>query len=217
VCQPLPGHVRATLSGGCRPATGPSLDPSVWHVPHVQETHSVRRIATDQLSPDEVAQIRDLLWAAFGTGDEGFTENDWQHALGGQHFILEVDGAIASHASVVERELHIAEQPIRTGYVEAVGTVPGRQRRGYGSAVIAEVTEYIRATFDLGALGTGEHAFYERLGWQTWRGPSFVRTPGGPQPTVAEDGFILVLLTPTSPVVDFAASISCDQRTGDDW
>ena len=177
----------------------------------------VRRIGTDHLSPDEVAQSRDLLWAAFGTGDEGFTENDWQHALGGQHFILEVDGLIASHASVVERELHIAEQPIRTGYVEAVGTAPSQQRRGYGSALTAEVTEYIRTSFDLGALGTGEHAFYERLGWQTWRGPSFVRTPEGPQPTLAEDGFILVLLTPTSPVVDFGASISCDQRPGDDW
>jgi aminoglycoside 2'-N-acetyltransferase I len=183
----------------------------------MHQTHAVRRIGTDQLSPGELARIRDVLWAAFGDGEEGFTENDWQHALGGEHFVLEVDGAIVSHASVVERELHIADRPIRTGYVEAVGTMPDRQRRGYGSAVMRAATAYIRSAFDLGALGTGEHAFYERLGWQTWRGPSFVRTPDGPRPTVSEDGFILVLLTPTSPDVDLGGSISCDERPGDDW
>ena len=45
-------------------------------------------------------------------------------ALGGTHVLLEVGGAIVSHASVVERILESGEHPMRTGYVEAVATRP---------------------------------------------------------------------------------------------
>lgn len=183
----------------------------------MQDHPVVRRLPTEALTANEIVQLRDLLWAAFPPGDEGFTEDDWQHGLGGQHFVLEVDGAIVSHASVVRRELHVADRPIRAGYVEAVGTAPDHQRRGHGSAVMREATAYIRENLELGALGTGEHGFYERLGWQTWRGPTFVRTPTGPQRTPDEDGFVLVLTTPTTPAIDFHASISCDWRPGDVW
>jgi aminoglycoside 2'-N-acetyltransferase I len=189
----------------------------MWHRPLVPDQHVVRRRSSDELTADEIDAIRDVLWAAFPTDDEGFTEDDWQHALGGQHFVVDVDGAIASHASVVERELHVAEQPVRTGYVEAVATAPGHQRRGLGSAVMREAMAYIRETFELGALGTGEHGFYERLGWRTWQGPSFVRSLGGPRRTPDDDGYILVLMTPTSPPIDLSAPISCDWRSGDVW
>lgn len=190
---------------------------AVWHRPLVHEQHVVQRHATDELTADQIVAIRDLLWAAFPPGDEGFSEDDWQHALGGQHFVVELDGAIVSHASVVERELHVADLPIRTGYVEAVATAPDRQRQGLGSAAMREATLYIRATFEFGALGTGEHGFYERLGWLTWQGPSAVRTPDGPRRTPDDDGFIMVLTTPTSPPIDLRTPISCDWRPGDVW
>jgi aminoglycoside 2'-N-acetyltransferase I len=78
--------------------------------------------------------------------------------------------------------------------------------------------EEIRARFELGALGTGSHAFYERLGWRTWRGPTSVRTPAGEVRTPDEDGFILVLETPASPAdLDLDRPISCDWRPGDAW
>jgi aminoglycoside 2'-N-acetyltransferase I len=76
---------------------------------------------------------------------------------------------------------------------------------------------YIRDRFELGALGTGRAAFYERLGWRTWRGPSAVRTPGGEHPTPEDDGFIMVLETPSTPPLDPADPISCDWRPGDVW
>jgi aminoglycoside 2'-N-acetyltransferase I len=189
----------------------------LWHRPFVHEQPVVRRVPTEALSESEVVQLRELLWAAFPAGDEGFTEDDWQHALGGQHFVLEVEGSIVSHASVVERELRIADRPLRTGYVEAVGTAPERQRQGLGSVVMHEATAYIREAFELGALATGEHGFYERLGWRTWQGPTFVRTPSGPRPTPDGDGFIMILLTETSPPIDLRAPISCDWRPGDVW
>jgi aminoglycoside 2'-N-acetyltransferase I len=177
----------------------------------------VRRLRTDELTGHEVQTIRDLLWAAFPPGDEGFTEADWDHAIGGMHFILHHDSRIAAHASVVERELEVDGHPLRTGYVEAVGTEPSLQGRGLGTLVMRDVSDFIRNSYEIGALGTGRHHFYERLGWETWQGPTFVRTPGGLEPTHEDDGYILVLRTPRTPPVDFAAVISCDWRLGDVW
>jgi aminoglycoside 2'-N-acetyltransferase I len=156
--------------------------------------------------------------AAF-VGDEhgGFDDDDWNHALGGVHFLREVDDLIVAHAAVVERELHVAGRPVRAGYVEAVATAPELQRVGHGTDVMREVNAYIDANFELGALGTGSQAFYERLGWKIWRGPSFVRTERGDQRTPDEDGYIMVLLTRSSPPIGLDEPISCDWRSGDVW
>ncbi len=180
-------------------------------------TH-LRRLATADLTPNEIDQIRALLWGAFA-GDEhgGFDEDDWQHALGGVHFILDIDGRIASHAAVVQRELHVAGRPVVTGYVEAVATAPDQQGMGHGTTVMRAVNEHIEERFELGALGTGSHGFYERLGWQIWQGPSSVRVAGGEQPTPDEDGYIMVLLTSRTGGLDLTAPMSCEWRPGDVW
>jgi aminoglycoside 2'-N-acetyltransferase I len=177
----------------------------------------VRRVATKDLGDRELAATRSLLLAAFPPGEGAFTEDDWQHSIGGQHFILERGGRIVAHASVVERELHIADRPVRTGYVEGVAAAPDRQGTGLGTQVMRAVTAYVRDEYELGALGTSSHHFYERLGWRTWQGPSFVRTDRGLVATPDEDGYILVLPTPSSPPLDFHAPISCPWRRGDVW
>lgn len=179
----------------------------------------MRRLRTDELAPDEMTAIRALMVDAFGTDpEERFTEDDWRHSVGGMHFVLDVDGEIRSHASVVERELHVAGRPILTGYVEAVATAPEHQGSGLGTQVMREVNRYIAERFELGALGTGSHRFYERLGWQPWRGPSSVRLPDGTeQRTRDEDGYIMVLRTPISPPLDLDLPISCEWRPGDAW
>jgi aminoglycoside 2'-N-acetyltransferase I len=177
----------------------------------------VRSLATDELRGEEVAVLRDLFRGAWGSGSEGFTDEDWDHAVGGVHFVLEEDGAIVAHAAIVERELHASGHRLATGYVEAVATWPIHQRRGHGSAVMREVDEYIDRTFQLGALDTGTSAFYQRLGWVVWKGPTFVRTDSGLIRTAEEDGNVLVRLTSTSPQLDLSAPISCDWRPGDVW
>jgi aminoglycoside 2'-N-acetyltransferase I len=176
----------------------------------------VRRVASGDFRPDEVASLRALFDASW-EDEGGFTEEDWDHAFGGLHFVLEESGAIVSHASVVERQLHTGGHDLATGYVEAVATWPAHRRRGYGSAVMGEVGEYIDQTFQLGALSTGRHAFYERLGWVVWKGPTGVRTDQGLVRTPDDDGNVLVRLTPTSPQLDLAEPISCDWRSGDVW
>jgi aminoglycoside 2'-N-acetyltransferase I len=195
----------------------------------------LRRVPTGALTAAELRAVRELLWAAFASddADERFTEDDWRHALGGQHFLLEPGGRavrepgdgggpepagrILAHAAVVERELHVGGRPLRTGYVEAVATDPGRQGTGLGTRVMLAVNAYIRERFELGALGTGSHRFYERLGWLRWRGPSSVRTDQGARPTPDEDGYLMVLATPASPPLDPRAAISCEWRPGDVW
>jgi aminoglycoside 2'-N-acetyltransferase I len=179
----------------------------------------LRRLATHELTAAEVEAVRELLADAFASDDEDehFTEDDWQHAVGGVHFVLDVGGEILAHASVVERELHVGGRTPRTGYVEAVATAPAHQGTGLGSAVMREVGSYIQERFELGALGTGSQGFYERLGWLIWRGPSSVRTADGTVRTPEEDGYILVLPTPASPPLDLTAPISCEWRSGDVW
>jgi aminoglycoside 2'-N-acetyltransferase I len=179
----------------------------------------LRRLSTPELSREATASIRAMLDAAFGNDEEErFTDHDWEHAIGGLHVVLDLDGTIVSHASVVERVLEVDGRPLRTGYVEAVATAPAEQGRGYGTLVMREITVDIHARFELGGLGTGSQRFYERLGWRTWRGPSSVRTPDGDHRTPDDDGSIMVLRTPSTPSgLDETAPISCDWRPGDVW
>ena len=178
---------------------------------------SLRRLATADLTAAEVGTIRELLRAAFAQDGEGFTDADWAHAVGGLHVLLEVGGEIVSHASVVERRLHAGGRAVRTGYVEAVATRPEDQGRGFGSRVMTEVGAHVRDAYELGALGTGRDAFYERLGWIPWTGPTWVRSAHGEVRTPEDDGAIFVLLTPTSPPLDPAGPIACEWRPGDVW
>lgn len=184
----------------------------------IGEEVRVIRVHSEGLSPAETTRLRALMDAAFA-GDQhgGFDDHDWEHALGGVHFVAELGGKIVGHAAVVERELQVQGRPLRTGYVEAVATEPSRQGQGVGTAVMRRVNEEVEGRYQLGALGTGSHGFYRRLGWTTWRGPSSVRTDGGERPTPEEDGYIMVLPTPSSPPLDLDAPISCDWRPGDVW
>jgi aminoglycoside 2'-N-acetyltransferase I len=174
----------------------------------------VRAVTSAGLRPAEVAALRHLFDTAW---EMRFTPEDWDHAFGGVHFLVEEDGAIVAHASIVPRELWTADRSLATGYVEAVAVRPDRQGLGHGTAVMREVTDHIDATYELGALDTGSHAFYERLGWVVWKGPTFVRADGGLFPTPEEDGNVLIRLTPRSPLLDLSAPISCEWRPGDVW
>jgi aminoglycoside 2'-N-acetyltransferase I len=186
--------------------------------PAASEPPRLRRIATDELDPAETAAIRTMLIMAFGDDpEERFTDDDWVHAVGGSHFVLDIDGEIVAHAAVVEREIRVDGRALRTGYVEAVATAPDRQGRGLGTIVMTAVGEHIREQFQLGVLGTGRQHFYERLGWRTWRGPSSVRWPDGLRATPDDDGYLMVLEALSTPPLDLDAPIDCDWRPGDSW
>ena len=167
------------------------------------------RVVTD--APDSA---RTLVAAAFG---DDFGEDDWQHALGGVHVVLERDGLLLAHAAVVPRELHVAGVPLLAGYLEAVAVERGHQRQGLGSRVLEEVSRVVRDDFELGALSTGAHRFYERAGWERWQGPTYVRTAAGEVRTPEEDDAVMVLRCRPTSRLDLTAPISCPAREGDDW
>ena len=176
----------------------------------------VRTVPTAELSGAELAALRRLLFEAFGGR---FDEHDWEHTLGGTHVLATEGGEPVAHGAVVARVLVTGGRELATGYVEGVATREDRRGRGLATAVMEEVGRVVREGYELGALGDGSGipGFYQRLGWETWQGPTWVAAPQGRERTAEEDGSILVLRTPATGELELTASITCDWRSGDVW
>ena len=177
----------------------------------------VRSVTTAELSGVELEALRRLLFGAFGGR---FEEHDWEHTLGGVH-VLAVgdDDQVVAHGAVVPRVLSTGGGELRTGYVEGVATRADRRGAGLATAVMRAVGRVIRDGYELGALADGTRipGFYQRLGWETWRGPTFVAGPEGPVRTAEDDGGILVLRTPATAGLEPTGPLVCDWRAGDVW
>ncbi len=166
------------------------------------------------LSPAMVRDLRRMLDEAF---DGEFTDADWEHARGGQHVWVGGPAGILSHGALVPRTIVCGGRTLQVGYVEAVATRSAFRGRGHGTAVLRRLAELIEGQYELGALATGEHGFYSRLGWETWLGPTFVAGPRGRERTADDDGGILVYRTPRTPPLDLHGEIVADWRDGDVW
>jgi aminoglycoside 2'-N-acetyltransferase I len=177
---------------------------------------SLRSASTAELSDLELTELRMLLYRAF---DGDFSDDDWNHTLGGRHFLGSSDGAMVAHASVVARELHVDERPVATGYVEGVAVAEEHRRHGYGHRVMEQLGRFLAARFELGALSAAErhHPFYRRLGWELWGGPTAVIVDGVARRTPEEDETAMVLETPTTGQLDRHSTLACDWRAGDVW
>jgi aminoglycoside 2'-N-acetyltransferase I len=168
---------------------------------------------SDTLDASFLHELRVLLDTAFSD----FTDEDWAHAIGGVHVWLVGSDGLMSHGSLVERTLVCSGQRLRVGYVEAVATAAVHRRNGHGATVMKRIGDLIRERYALGALSTGSHAFYETLGWERWRGPTFVDGPRGRGRTPDDDGSIMLLRTAGSPRLDLDGEIACDWRPGSVW
>lgn len=175
---------------------------------------TLHQASSESLSTSFRAALRSMLEQAF---DGDFSDDDWKHALGGVHVWLADGDRVRSHAAVVERRLVCGGEQLRVGYVEAVATAARHRHRGFGSMVVTQAGELIRERFALGALSTGSHAFYQRLGWERWRGRTFADGPHGRERTAADDGSVMILQTPRTPQLDIDAEIVCDWRAGELW
>jgi len=175
---------------------------------------TVRRVPGDGLRADEVAALETLFDEAWRHKGSSFTATDLWNASGGLRFLVEDVGDIVAHGSVVAREFQVGDVPLATGYVEAVATRPSHQHRGIATAVMRAIGAHLDVTFQLGALGTGIPAFYERLGWFVWRGPTYVRMYRGPERTPDQDGGVLVRRTPSTPAIDPTLPLIVDGRPG---
>ena len=169
-------------------------------------------IATGATSASSLREICDLCTEAY---QEDFSV--YLEFLGsGVHVIGRLDSEIVSHAMWVTRMLEPdGGSALRTAYVEAVATKPAYQRRGFASGILTRLASEIR-DFDLGALSPSDPSFYARLGWEPWRGPLFIRTDHGLQPTPGESVMIL-RLPRTLADLDLSASLSAEWRPGELW
>jgi aminoglycoside 2'-N-acetyltransferase I len=170
--------------------------------------------ATAEFSGEDLRLIRDLLDAAF---DGSFSDDDWEHTVGGLHVVARQDGGTVAHAAVVPRTLVAGDRPLSVGYVESVATRRDCRHRGHATRAMQAVGRIIARGYDLGALSTGVAELYRPLGWESWRGPTYVQAPDGPMRTADEDDAVMVLRTDRTRDIDLTASLTCDWRAGDVW
>lgn len=129
---------------------------------------------------------------------------------GGRHFLAYREDELVSHAVVTTRWL----QPeglrlFKTAYVDAVATLPSYQGKGYGSAVMRHLAENI-TDYEIACLETEKLAFYERLGWEVWRGPLAGRSEQGLIPTPEQKGVMILRLAGTPALnLDSGLTIEC--------
>lgn len=132
------------------------------------------------------------------------------------HVLGWIDGELASHASWVERELAPGSgKPLRSAYVEAVATAAIWQRRGYASEVLKRLVLKVADSFELAALSPSDAGFYERLGWERWRGPLAIRSVHGLIATPGED--VMIRRLPRTPDIDLDSLLTAEWREGELW
>ncbi len=174
----------------------------------------VRLLASEELSDAVRTTLRALLWASF---PDDFSEDDWSHGLGGVHIVAFDGDRPVGHASVIARSIYVADQRYDGGYLEAVAVDTGYRGGGVGASVGRAAGEVIHDRYPIAALSTSKHGFYERLGWERWRGPTYVVSSGKRRRTAEEDAGVMVLRPPGCPVMDLTAPIAVDDRSGDAW
>ncbi len=167
---------------------------------------------TAEMIADELGAVRALLDLAF----DDFTDDDWQHGLGGTHCLVVEGDDVIAHGSLVMRRLLHAGRSLRAGYVEAVAVRPDRRREGHAATVMTAL-EALAPAYDVLALSSSEAgvALYASRGWQQWRGPTSVLAPSGIEPTPDDDGSVYVL--PGRTPLDLDGELTCDWRPGDVW
>ena len=132
------------------------------------------------------------------------------------HVIAYENDVLVSHACSAERWLEAEGlPPLRTAYVDAVATEPALQGRGFGAAVMRRFA-LEAAGYELNALASDRAVgFYEKLGWELWRGPTAVRRAQGVEPTPGEN--VLILRTASTPALDLTARLIADERAESAW
>jgi aminoglycoside 2'-N-acetyltransferase I len=177
---------------------------------------SLRLARSSELTDRDWEVMTALCIAAFNEPWDSY----WQDIGPGLHVLAEeAKQGIVAHAAIVDRPLYPGTRVVQAGYVEAVAVWPDRQGSGLGTLVMTEIDRLIDDAYELGALGTGGHHFYQRLGWKVWRGPTWIRhRDGRRERSVDEDGDIMVRLTPRSPPdLDLWQPIAVDWRPGEVW
>ncbi|MFE6713463.1 GNAT family N-acetyltransferase [Streptomyces sp. NPDC057695] len=175
---------------------------------------TVRTASTHELGVERLRSVRALLDDAFG---EDFSDDDWDHCLGGIHAWIEDAHGIAAHGAVVLRRARHRGRSHRVGYVEGVAVRSDLRRRGLGGAVMAALEQVIDGTHAFGALGASDDGagLYRARGWQVWEGRIEAMSPEGIVRLPEEEGHVLLRPAAGLGLPDPAAALVFDWRDGD--
>ncbi|MBT2673894.1 GNAT family N-acetyltransferase [Streptomyces sp. ISL-14] len=173
-----------------------------------------RTAHTADLTAAELRAIRALLDGAF---DGDFSDEDFEHGLGGMHALVQ-DGAgrLVAHGSVIMRRVRHRDRWLRVGYVEAVGVRSDARRTGLGGRVMAELERVIDRAYDAGMLSASDEgaALYAARGWEVWGGRVCALGPQGVVRLPDEEGSMFVRPALAGPL-DPAFELVFDWRDGD--
>ena len=132
------------------------------------------------------------------------------------HVLGYSNNLLVCHALWVTRYLQVGTNPImRTAYVEAVATEARYRQRGFAAAVMKCLVNEVQ-DYDLAALSPFCVEYYQRLGWDLWRGPLFIRTKGK-RISSPHDEEVMIFRLPKTPVLDLNDSLSAEWREGELW
>lgn len=176
-------------------------------------TTRLRTAHTADLDPAGLAAARALLDHAF---DGDFSDEDWEHGLGGVHALVHDGAGLAAHGSVVMRRARHRGRWLRVGYVEAVAVRPDVRRTGLGGQVMGALERIVDRAYDLGALSASEDgaSLYTARGWQPWAGRIHALSPDGVVRLPDEEGSTYLRPALAAPP-DPAHELLFDWRDGD--
>ncbi|MEV6653221.1 GNAT family N-acetyltransferase [Streptomyces sp. NPDC051219] len=174
----------------------------------------LRTAHTYELTPAALQEIRVLLDAAF---DGDFSDQDWDHGLGGIHTFVRDAHGLAAHGSVIQRRLLHRGRSYRVGYVEAVAVRADRRRQGLGTRVMDALEKVIDGAYALGALSASDDgaALYTARGWALWSGRISALGPDGIVPLPAEEDSTYLRPAAGGLLPDPASELLFDWRDGD--
>jgi aminoglycoside 2'-N-acetyltransferase I len=173
----------------------------------------LRTAHTADLAPADLRDIRALLDGAFH-GD--FTDEDFEHGLGGMHALLHDAAGLAAHGAVVMRRARHAGRWRRIGYVEAVAVRADVRRHGLGGRVMEALERIVDRAYDAGALSASEEGarLYAARGWRLWPGRICALGPEGVVRLPEEEGCVYVRPALAGPL-DPPDELVFDWRDGD--
>ncbi|MFI8292372.1 GNAT family N-acetyltransferase [Streptomyces sp. NPDC085614] len=175
---------------------------------------TVRTAPTHAVGAERLRAVRGMLDDAF---DGDFSDEDWDHALGGVHAWIEDGRGVVAHGSVVMRRVRYRGRSYRVGYVEGVAVRADRRRKGLGGAVMAELERVIDGTYPFGALSASDEgaALYRARGWEVWGGRIQVLGPDGVVDLPEEAGSTFLRPAAGGVLPAPAAPLVFDWRDGD--
>ena len=175
---------------------------------------NVVALSTEDLTDSHRSSIIDVCIAAHD--NEDFRNLFSYIPSGGRHFLAYRDDELVSHAVVTTRHAQPEGHAIlRTAYVDAVSTLPRYQGLGYASATMCALAAGI-GDYEIACLQTDIAPFYERLGWELWRGPLAGRDGDRLIPTPDQRG-VMALRLPQTPAVDLDLGLTIERQPSRIW